>query len=187
MSAADKIRDMVVRGKVSATDDSNPIGLCQAKLFEGETEDEIERFESYGLSARPHVGAEALVAHLDGDRSHPIAMATPDRRYRVVNLAPGEVCLYDSRGRRVFLRRNSVEIEAVDAPVKVHTKGSVTIDAPSVRITGTLVVDRLITGKGGLAVSGGGGATVQGDVVADGISLKTHTHPCGDHSTGAPQ
>ena len=58
----------------------------------------------------------------------------------------------------------------------VSAIASATIDAPQTHITGTLQVDGKTTGSGGLAVSGGGGATVSGDVVADGISLKSHTH-----------
>lgn len=64
-----------------------------------------------------------------------------------------------------------------------------TIDAPQTHITGSLQVDGKITGSGGLAVSGGGGATVSGDVVADGISLKSHTHSGvepGGGNTGTP-
>lgn len=59
---------------------------------------------------------------------------------------------------------------------------SLMIDCPNttftgnVAIQGALTVAQRITGSGGLAVSGGGGAVVTGDVVADGISLKTHTH-----------
>ena len=59
---------------------------------------------------------------------------------------------------------------------------SVLIDSPNSTFTGdvkvqkTLTVDQKITGSGGLAVSGGEGAVVSGDVVADGISLKSHVH-----------
>ena len=65
---------------------------------------------------------------------------------------------------------------------------AVTIDSPTTHITGTLTVDQLFTGKGGMIVSGGGGATVTGsftlnggltsteDVVAGGISLMHHVH-----------
>lgn len=68
--------------------------------------------------------------------------------------------------------------------------GAATIDAPTTHVTGALKVDGMITGGGGLAISGGGGATVKGDVVADGISLKGHTHSGvqpGGGNTGAPQ
>lgn len=56
------------------------------------------------------------------------------------------------------------------------------IDCPSTTITGDVKIEKnltvvgAITGTGGLTVSGGSGATVSGDVVADGISLKSHTH-----------
>lgn len=63
---------------------------------------------------------------------------------------------------------------------------SVTIDAPSTTITGNLTVNGLISGKNGISSTGGSGVQVSGDVVADGISLKSHTHPCGDHNTGSP-
>lgn len=65
---------------------------------------------------------------------------------------------------------------------------SVLIDSPSTHVTGTLTVDKLITGTGGIIVSGGSGATVTGsftlngglaasdDVVAGGISLMNHVH-----------
>ena len=82
----------------------------------------------------------------------------------------------------------------------VNSSGSTTVDSPTVTITGdttvqkTLTVLGQITGTGGLAVSGGSGASVTGnvsvsggDVTADGVGLKSHTHTCphgGDTSTG---
>ena len=77
---------------------------------------------------------------------------------------------------------------------RVEASSSVTLDTPATSCTGTLTVTGLITGKGGLAISGGSGASVDGsltttgDVVAAGVSLDTHTHP-GDSggTTGTPQ
>lgn len=82
----------------------------------------------------------------------------------------------------------------------VNSSGSTTVDSPTVTITGdttvqkTLTVLGQITGTGGLAVSGGSGASVTGnvsvsggDVTADGVGLKSHTHTCphgGNTSTG---
>ncbi|MFD2271846.1 hypothetical protein ACFS07_13440 [Undibacterium arcticum] len=62
-------------------------------------------------------------------------------------------------------------------------------------ITGTQQVTGQITGQGGMAISGGSGATVAGNmaitggnVTADGIGLKTHTHTDPQGGTvGAPQ
>ncbi len=94
---------------------------------------------------------------------------------------------------------NAVTINCTTATV--NASSSVTLDTPKTDITGVLNVTGLITGKGGLAVSGGGGAavTVSGnmnlegqidassDVVAGGISLMNHTHKeQGDGSPTSP-
>lgn len=94
---------------------------------------------------------------------------------------------------------NAVTINCTTATVKASS--SVTLDTPNTDVTGVLNVTGLITGKGGLAVSGGGGAavTVSGnmnlegqidassDVVAGGISLMNHQHKeQGDGSPTSP-
>lgn len=94
-------------------------------------------------------------------------------------------------GTLIVADRQNVTIKAPSAVTvnctnaTVNASASVTIDTPKTDITGVLNVAGLITGKGGLAISGGGGgaaATVTGtlkttgDVVAGGISLQGHTH-----------
>lgn len=94
---------------------------------------------------------------------------------------------------------NAVTINCTTATV--NASSSVTLDTPKTDITGVLNVTGLITGNGGLAVSGGGGAavTVSGnmnlegqidassDVVAGGISLMNHKHQeQGDGSPTSP-
>lgn len=82
-------------------------------------------------------------------------------------------------------------------PVLVKSPNNVTLDTPQTNVKGKLDVDGLLTYKGGMAGSGGTGATAQitgdveittGDLTADGISVKHHTHP-GDSggTTGGPQ
>lgn len=94
---------------------------------------------------------------------------------------------------------NAVTINCTTATI--NASSSVKLDTPKTDITGVLNVTGLITGKGGLAVSGGGGAavTVSGnmnlegqidassDVVAGGISLMNHKHQeQGDGSPTSP-
>ncbi len=156
---------------------------------------------------------DAFALFFDGDRSHGIVFCVADRRYRIKPLKPGEVAVYDDLGQKVYLTRTGILIEtpenltakvAKDVVVEVGqnvaaaVKGNLTakvdgnaeikakavkIDAPDTTITGRLTVQQQIIGQGGMAVSGGGGSTVQGgfdvtdgDVTADGISLKNHTH-----------
>lgn len=74
---------------------------------------------------------------------------------------------------------------------------SVDVTAPDTNVNGKLTVTGLITGKGGMAISGGSGATVNGDlavsngdVSADDISLKSHVHggvQSGGSTTSIPQ
>ena len=75
----------------------------------------------------------------------------------------------------------------------VAATASVTLDTPQVTITGGLTVQGAIVGQGGMAVSGGSGASVignlgvtGGDVTADTISLKGHTHPGDSGGTTGP-
>ena len=82
--------------------------------------------------------------------------------------------------------RNTGEVLVkTSGQVKVKAS-SVTIDATDTTITGNLLVKKKLTNLGGMEGSGGDGAAVSitgsiqvknGDIVADGISFKTHTHP----------
>lgn len=76
----------------------------------------------------------------------------------------------------------------------VNASGSVEIDSPNTNLTGNLTVQGHITGRGGMAISGGQGAAVtgnitvtSGDVKADGIGLKSHVHQCPDGTTSTGQ
>lgn len=101
----------------------------------------------------------------------------------------------EDNGQITVTAPQSVVVNSID--VTVNASGSTKIDSPSVTITGdttiekTLTVKELITGTGGMTVSGGSGASVTGnmsvsggDVTADGVGLKSHTHTCPDGETG---
>ena len=91
---------------------------------------------------------------------------------------------------------NAVTINCTTATV--NASSSMTINSPDTHVTGTLTVDKKISGKGGLAVSGGSGAAVtvsgdmslegqidaSGDVTAGGTSLMKHKHQ--EQGDGAP-
>lgn len=82
------------------------------------------------------------------------------------------------------------DISAV-ATVHVQASGSITIDCPQVIINGKLTVNDLLTYTQGMRGQGGneGTAIITGDVIADGISLKNHTHngvEPGGGNTGTP-
>lgn len=187
--------------------------VVQVRLLADEVRDDLEHVEPYGFTSEPldDEQPEAFAAFFSGDRSHGIVFCIADRRYRLTKLKAGEVALYDDQGQKVHLTRDGIvvhtdkQLEAtVGGTLTATVSGaatlkaaSVKIDAPTVELTGALKVAKLITGTGGMAISGGSGAAVTGDikvsggdVTADGISLQNHTHggvQGGSGTTGKPQ
>lgn len=131
--------------------------------------------------------------------SHPEPEQTPDRH--TVRYANGDTVVHDRvAGSWRVKCAGPVTVEA-GGTVTVVAAGAVTVKAPSVTLdtpqttcTGKLNVKGLLTYQGGMTGSGGAGgaaATIQGavqiqsgDVTADGISLKQHTHT--EQGDGAP-
>lgn len=84
----------------------------------------------------------------------------------------------------------------VGGTTTVNSTGNVSITAPQTTVNGPLTVTGLLTYQGGLAGSGGSGSSISGDVtvtsgnvVADGVGLKTHHHTgvqTGGGNTGGP-
>lgn len=189
------LRGLLARGVVESVDDSPMMRTVQAEFLPGDVREGLEHFEPYGFTSRVKKGAEAIGAFFNGDRSHGVVLVTADRRFRL-HVEEGEVAVFDDQGQKVVLARDGIVVETPKnltatvggnavATVKGTTtlkSGAVTIDAPSVHITGTLSVDGHIKGTGGLAVSGGSGAAVTGSITATGdikagsISLQGHTH-----------
>lgn len=184
-----RIKLMVSRAVGRLVDPSTLLQTVQIELLKGELLDGIEHVEGYGRTAVPPKGWEGVAASLGGDRSHTVLLSAFHRTYRLKNLKPGEVALYDDLGNVIVFERDQVKVAAVQ---------HIDVTAPTCHITATTTHDGNVTINGNLTVNGtsvvtgmstlGGVAVTGGDVVADGISLKTHTHP-GDSggTTGAPQ
>lgn len=165
MSAiAQRIRMMLSRAIVALTDDSRSLQTMQVELLADEAQDGVERFGQYGLTSRPFAEAEALAACVGGLRSHMVVIAVEDRRYRLRNLAEGEVALYDDLGQVVHLKRDGIHIES---PLKVF------IEAPQVAVTADqadiIAATVNLGGTGGAAVARVGDS-VSGGVITSGSS-----------------
>ena len=189
------LRGLLGRGVVESVDDSPMMRTIQAEFLPGDVREGLEHFEPYGFTSRVKKGAEAIGAFFNGDRSHGVVLVTADRRFRL-HVEEGEVAVFDDQGQKVVLKRDGILVEtpknltatvggnavATVSGTTTLKSGAVTIDAPSVHITGKLAVDGHISGAGGIAVSGGSGAavtgsiTATGDITAGSISLQGHTH-----------
>lgn len=197
----DACRNLVSRGVVTRTDDAPKMQTIQLALLEDEVQEGAERFQQYGFTARPHVGAEALTVFVGGDRSHPVVLAVDDRRYRVTGLKSGEVCIYTDEGDRILLgreRRISVTtlhltVNAED--ITANASAKITCNTPETELTGHLTVRQGITwggvanGLNGPARVEGGLTNAGGQIESNGKVLDTHVHSGvepGSGTTGGP-
>lgn len=127
MSIADRVRGMISRAVIGLVNDAAKLQALQVTLLAGQTPDDVERFQSYGLTSVPHPGAEGIALAIGGSTGHTVVIAVDDRRYRIKGLANGEVALYDDIGHRVHLTRAGVVIDAagnalaiINAPLVTH-------------------------------------------------------------------
>ena len=129
-----RVRGMVSRAIVRLVDDAMKAQELQLELLSDESQNGVERFQNYGLTSVPHPGAEALVVFAGGLRSHGVAIAVEDRRYRLTGLSQGEVALFDDLGNRVKLGRNRIEVIGTSA-VRVEAP-EVVVEADDVHLGG---------------------------------------------------
>jgi len=109
--------------------------------------------------------------------------------------SPARITLATTGFRMTVAPGGTVAIEAEESVTL--TTPTLTVAAPQSTFTGAVTVNGRLTYQGGLSGSGGDGvaAAIQGDVTvangdvrADGVGLKTHTHPDaqgGDTGVGA--
>jgi phage baseplate assembly protein V len=94
------------RGRMALVDDKKKLQQVQVQLFADETKDAVERFQQYGFTSVPLAGAEVLCIFLGGGRDHAIATAIDDRRYRLTDLKPGDVAIYNDTGAKIVIGRD---------------------------------------------------------------------------------
>jgi phage baseplate assembly protein V len=168
---------MVSRGVLRATSDANGVQTMQVGLLEDEVADEVERIQSYGISAVPPNGGDALVAFISGNRDHGVVLAVNDRSSRPREQKPGEVMLYNDKkasiklsedghivigvdqddGKLTIKVNDEITIEAKKLTIKIEEE--ISIECPSIKIKGDIELDGNLNATGTVSwqTSGGGG------------------------------
>jgi phage gp45-like len=188
-----RVQTLIGRGRISAPAlDNGNVQMLQIVLGAGydggEIRDNTPRLAEYGFTSSPALpdvgpdgkfkyGCDAIALFVAGDRSNGVIIATGDQRYRLRNLSPGEVALYDDLGQTVKLSRTGIKITSpqlveIEAP-KVHVNaGEVArIEGQKVQVHATQE----------LALDCGGNGVIWTPIAVqtyqDGVPVTSHSAP----------
>ena len=165
----------------------------QAKLLDGETLDNLDRVEPYGLSYRPKPGSRAYLQFPSGDRSYGVALIIGDKRYQL-DLQEGEVALHDDAGNYVMLKQGG--IVETQASTKVIATTPLFETSGDAKVGGNLLVVGNMTAAAAIAgsfagasgtaasmpsgITATGAVALNGGVTANGKNIgAAHTHTTG--------
>lgn len=158
--------NLATRCRVMLADSSSRAQTLQAALLDGEPKDGLEHIEPFGFTACPMPGAEGVALFFGGDRSHGVVLAVGDRRFRIIELAPGESAQYNSSGHHFRLYHDRAELVTPRYVVKADDE--VVFDTPKVRMTGDVEAAGDMTDRMG---AGGKSMAAMRD------TYDKHTHP----------
>lgn len=208
-----RVMQSISRAVINTINDAGGIQKLQVALLADETHSNVDRIQQYGFTSSPLPGAEGVFVAVGGSREHGVIIALDDRRYRLKNLAPGEVALYTDEGDKIHFKRGGlievtasskvqvnapeVEINAADtaivntaeATVNATTKALVT--SPQIELvapTGIVATTPLFSISGLLSAAGlavGGGAPVSGEAsIAGPLKVTGPVEATGDVQDG---
>jgi len=122
----------------------------------------VQRIQEYGLETYPSVGhssesdgyPEAILVSVHGNSEQALAICIGDRRYRITDLAEGEVALYtkwnSEAGRHNITMKSGQEIEMNSILLDINCTSAVSINCATANITATNGIT-LNTSEGGTA------------------------------------
>ena len=114
---ADRGGNALGRTIVEQVDDTTLMQSHQASLNLNEVQSDLEHVHPYGFtsvaqkptgSGQSRMGAEGFMGFMGSGRSHGVVLVTGDRRFRLYQLAAGEVALHDDQGQQVHFKRNGI-------------------------------------------------------------------------------
>ena len=113
----------IARATIKKVGDGTKLRTVDVEALKDEQLPGVEHFETYGLSAVPHTGAEAVIAFIGGSRSHPVVVATGDRRTRPKGRAEGDVTIYHSGGDEIHFTESGMNIKSAGNPITMTVGG----------------------------------------------------------------
>ena len=126
-NASDRVALTAARFTIESVNDKPMMQEVQAKFLHDEEADTIEHFHPYGFTAVPKKPdgkkkAEGVAVFVNGSRSHPLVIVVGDRRFRLTQLAEGEVALHDDQGQKVHLTRAGILVDGGSSKLPITVK-----------------------------------------------------------------
>jgi len=156
MGITSSLNNLIARAVLNVLNTATKCQGVSLTLIGGEPIANVEHIEPYGFTSAALAGAEAVVLFPSGDRSHGVAIAVADRRYRLKGLAGGEVAIYTDEGDSIILKRDNV-IEATTKKFIVNAEEKISLNAPEVEVNASKKVAFItpdVTSTGNVAAEG---------------------------------
>lgn len=167
----------ISRATLAKADDSKRWQEVTVKDEIGRQFSNVEVAHPYGFTAvakppdddRHTKAAEVVMVFLDGDMSHPMVIATGDRRFRLKNLQPGEVAIHDDQGQQIYLSRDRIVVHSTK---EIHAqRGSAHVLLASDKVRAQFD-DASVTLKSGKVLLGAEAGATHPVVTVDGPSSR---------------
>lgn len=164
-----KIQLLVSRAVVNIVTDSLKQQNMQINLLDGETADDVERFQNYGHTSVPPVGSEAIVLSVGGKRQHLVAVVVDNKASRLKDLKIGDSALYHREGHYLLLTEEQLA-NLVCKNLHAKVDEMILFETPQTQFTGNVDI---IGGN-----STASGTSTAKDHISDDISFLNHVHIC---------
>lgn len=153
-----EFRSMLRRVYITQSDDTGAVRTLQIQGLAGQVDDGVEHLEAFGFTSNPPSGtppncAEGIKLQIGGDPAHPVVISAFDRRFRPVDVNPGESVMYNEWGDYAKLDQDRNFTLNAGANVNVTAGTKVTVTAPNVEFTGAVKIDGALTLGSTLAVA----------------------------------
>jgi phage baseplate assembly protein V len=140
----DRLLNLIGIGRVTLADDDGDVQLLQLteRAEGGDIGDRIiekvRRACEFGFSSVPPLESDAVVVRMGGLRTQSIVVATGHKDSRPRGLKPGDVVIYDVRGRMVRLTEDGIEIDAAGGEITVTNASKIRADC-DIETTGDVI------------------------------------------------
>jgi len=144
---ARRVMSALAQGLVKIVNDSAGIQFMQVKFNPLQTIDNLPRCAEYGFVSNPPEDSDAVVAFAGGDRSNGVVIATGNAKYRMKQLATGEMAIHDNIGQSVYLTANGIVINGGGNPLTITNTPKIRAETELLECTGDIVDNCDSTGR----------------------------------------